>query len=306
VQKAIADSPTAPLSVAVPVTVAVVEGNEQLAPERPFQSQSQSQLAVPVGNRGGFVRPAQMADLCHSNNHRMPFQFKQFSVSQEKAAMKVGTDGVLLGSWATVDHRPNTILDIGAGTGLIALMLAQRSDASQIDGIEIDDDAYEECVGNFEESPWNDRLFCYHASLDDLMEDLEDETYDLIVSNPPFYSAGFSSGDEKRDTARQNASMPFGDLCEAASLLLSEDGVFCVVIPFSEEANFCSLAAGNDLFPFHITRVKGMPDTHVKRSLIAFRHGRQSVFEDELVIETERHVYTPDYVALTKEFFLNF
>lgn len=220
--------------------------------------------------------------------------------------MKVGTDGVLLGAWANVDHRPNTILDIGAGTGLISLMLAQRTDAVEIDGIEIDDEAYEECVGNFEESPWNDRLFCYHASLDDFMEDLEDETYDLIVSNPPFYSAGFSSGDEKRDFARQNVSMPFSDLCEAASLLLSEEGVFCVVIPFSEEVHFCGLAAEHDLFPFHITRVKGTPETAIKRSLMAFRHEPQDLFDDELVIETERHVYTPDYITLTRDFFLNF
>lgn len=218
--------------------------------------------------------------------------------------MKVGTDGVLLGAWAPVDHRPRTILDIGAGTGLIALMLAQRSAADQIDALEIDADAYEECVGNFENSPWNDRLFCYHTSLDDFMDELEDETYDLIVSNPPFYSAGFGSGDEKRDTARQNAALPFTDLCEAASLLLSEDGVFCVVIPYVEEQAFVATAVENDLYPFRITRVKGTPTTDIKRSLLAFRSTHSDVMMDELVIETARHEYTADYIALTQEFFL--
>ncbi|UMY66699.1 MULTISPECIES: tRNA1(Val) (adenine(37)-N6)-methyltransferase [unclassified Flavobacterium] len=234
----------------------------------------------------------------------MPFQFKQFTISQEKAAMKVGTDGVLLGTWTPVDHRPQTILDIGAGTGLIALMLAQRTTADQIDALEIDADAYEECVANFENSPWNGRLFCYHASLDDFMDELEDETYDLIVSNPPFYSSGFGSGDEKRDTARQNAALPFTDLCEAASLLLSEDGVFCVVIPYVEEQAFVATAVENDLYPFRITRVKGTPTTEIKRSLLAFRSTRPNVLIDELIIETARHEYTADYIALTQDFFL--
>src|SRR5690606_4114827 len=148
-----------------------------------------------------------------------------------KSAMKAGTDGVLLGAWAPVDHRPYSILDIGAGTGLIALMLAQRCDAPQIDGLEIDESSHEQATENFEQSPWNDRLFCYHASLDGFMDDLEDEEYDLIVSNPPFYSENVSSGDASRDRARQNASLPFQDLCERSeehtSELQSRENIVC-------------------------------------------------------------------------------
>ena len=218
--------------------------------------------------------------------------------------MKVGTDGVLLGAWAPVDHNPYSILDIGAGTGLIALMLAQRSHAEQVDAIEIDDEAYEQCVDNFEESPWGDRLFCYHAGLDEFMEEPEDE-YDLIVSNPPFYSEDYTSGNESRDKARFEASLPFEDLADAASILLSDAGVLAVIIPYKEEARFVAIARENELYPVKITRVKGTPTAETKRSLIAF--SRTETLDpafDELVIETARHIYTEPYIALTQDFYL--
>ncbi|MEO8774064.1 MAG: methyltransferase, partial [Gelidibacter sp.] len=120
------------------------------------------------------------------------FKFKQFVINQDRCAMKIGTDSVLLGAWTSLDSNPYSILDIGAGTGVLALMLAQRSGAELIDAIEIDDAAYEQCVDNFETSPWGDRLFCYHASLEEFVDELSadetgnDEKYDLIISNPPF------------------------------------------------------------------------------------------------------------------------
>ena len=231
------------------------------------------------------------------------FQFKQFTIQQDKCAMKVGTDGVLLGAWAPLEHNPYSIFDIGAGTGLIALMLAQRSHAEQIDAIEIDDDAYEQAVDNFENSPWGDRLFCYHAGLDEFMDEPEDE-YDLIVSNPPFYTDGYFSGDEQRDKARFTESMPFEDLLEASALLLSEEGVLAVIIPFKEEEHFITLAKQEELYPFKITRVKGTPTTEMKRSLIAFSRIEKETLINELVIETARHQYTDEYIELTKDFYL--
>ena len=231
------------------------------------------------------------------------FQFKQFTVKQDRCAMKVGTDGVLLGAWAPLGHTPYSILDIGAGTGLIALMLAQRSNAEQIDAIEIDDNAYEQAVENFEDSPWGDRLFCYHAGLDEFMEDPEEE-YDLIVSNPPFYTEDYTSGDEQRDKARFAESMPFEDLVEASSILLSDVGVLAVIIPYKEEQNFINLAKAEELYPFKITRVKGTPQTEIKRSLIAFSRDKKEITENDLVIETARHQYTEDYTVLTKDFYL--
>jgi len=232
------------------------------------------------------------------------FQFKQFAVNQDQCAMKIGTDGVLLGTWAPIDTRPNSILDIGTGTGIIALMLAQRCDAQQIDALEIDENAYEQAVDNFESSPWSDRLFCFHAGLDEFVEEPEDE-YDLIVSNPPFYVEDYRSDNAQRDLARFQEAMPFEDLVEAAALLLSENGVFAVIIPFKEEENFLELAKEYELFPIKITRVKGTHETQIVRSLLAFRRYELAVLTaDELVIEINRHEYTDDYIALTKDFYL--
>lgn len=231
------------------------------------------------------------------------FQFKQFAVQQDKCAMKIGTDSVLLGAWCTIDNHPYSILDIGAGTGVLSLMLAQRSNAEQIDALEIDDDAYEQCQENFENSPWTDRLFCFHAGLDEFMDEPEEE-YDLIISNPPFYSEDYKTNNEQRDLARFQDALPFEDLVEAADLFLSEKGVFAVIIPFNEEEKFVDLAKEVDLFPFKITRVKGTTTTEIKRSLLAFSRIKKEMVIDELVIEINRHEYTDDYIALTKDFYL--
>jgi tRNA1Val (adenine37-N6)-methyltransferase len=232
------------------------------------------------------------------------FSFKQFTVDQDRCAMKIGTDGVLLGAWTPLENNPYSILDIGTGTGILALMLAQRSTAEQIDALEIDENAYEQAVDNFEKSPWNDRLFCFHAGLDEFVEEPEDE-YDLIVSNPPFYTEDYYSNNEQRDLARFANAMPFEELIEAAAMFLSEKGVFAVIIPFKEEEKFVALASACELYPTKITRVKGTPTTEIKRSLLAFsRKKTDHYLVDELIIETARHQYTPEYIELTKDFYL--
>lgn len=232
-----------------------------------------------------------------------PFKFKQFTIEQDKCAMKIGTDGVLLGAWASTNQHPFSILDIGAGTGVVSLMLAQRCHAELIDAIEIDDDAYEQCTENFENSPWNDRLFCYHASLEAFVEEI-DETYDLIVSNPPFYSDDYKSDNNQRDLARFEDALPFDHLLDSVSKLLSKSGIFSMIIPFKEEADFIKLAANSKLFANRVTRVKGNPSSKVKRSLLEFSFTKNDVVYDELIIENERHKYTEDYINLTKEFYL--
>lgn len=232
------------------------------------------------------------------------FNFKQFSVQQDKCAMKIGTDSVLLGAWCPIDNNPFSVLDIGAGTGILSLMLAQRSNSEQIDSLEIDEDAYEQCVENFENSPWSDRLFCYHAGLDEFIDEPEHE-YDIIISNPPFYSEDYKTDNSQRDLARFQDALPFEDLVEAAALLLSENGIFAVIIPFKEEERFIDLCAEVELFPVKVTRVKGAHTTPIVRSLLAFKRYELSVLEaDELVIEINRHEYTDDYINLTKEFYL--
>ncbi|NMH25462.1 tRNA1(Val) (adenine(37)-N6)-methyltransferase [Flavobacterium solisilvae] len=232
------------------------------------------------------------------------FNFKQFSVQQDKCAMKIGTDSVLLGAWCPIDNNPFSILDIGAGTGVLSLMLAQRSHAEQIDALEIDEDAYEQCVENFEASPWSDRLFCFHAGLDEFIEEPEDE-YDIIISNPPFYSEDYKTDNSQRDLARFQDAMPFEELVEAADLLLSENGIFAIIIPYKEEERFIDLCTEVELFPVKVTRVKGSHTTPIVRSLLAFKRFELSTLTaDELVIEINRHEYTDDYINLTKDFYL--
>lgn len=233
----------------------------------------------------------------------MSFVFKQFTVLQDNCAMKIGTDSVLLGAWCPIDNNPKTILDIGAGTGILSLMLAQRTFADQIDAIEIEENAYEQCTNNFENSTWSDRLFCFHAGLDEFVAEPEDE-YDLIISNPPFYTENFKSENKNRDLARFEDALPFEELVEAAALLLSENGIFSVIIPFKEVENFINLCESFDLFLIKITHVKGTSKSQFKRSLLAFSRIDSNFTQDELVLEISRHTYTKEYIELTKDFYL--
>ena len=231
------------------------------------------------------------------------FKFKQFTVNQNNCAMKVGTDSVLLGAWTSVNHHPFSVLDIGAGTGLLSLMLAQRTEASVIEAIEIDENAYEQCVENFENSPWKDRLFCYHASLLEFVEEVDDK-FDTIICNPPFYQEDFKTNNESRNLARFQDAMPFEHLVYATTQLLSEKGIFSVIIPETEEENFVELAIVSGLFLNRKTTVKGQPHSRPKRVLLEFSLQQKELISDELIIELYRHHYTQDYINLTKDFYL--
>lgn len=235
-----------------------------------------------------------------------PFQFKEFMIHQEKTSMKVGTDAVILGAWVSLDNLPDKILDIGSGTGIISLMLAQRSDAETIDAVEIDENAYEQSVENFEQSDWADRLYCYHCSFEEFVDEIssEEETYDLIVSNPPFYTEDSESPNESRTKARFTSSLSFEDLLKGVTKILSQNGFFSVIIPFKEEVNFTQIANKNGMFLHEVCRVQGNPSSEIKRSLLTFSFQKRDVTESNLIIETERHQYTNDYINLTKDFYL--
>jgi tRNA1Val (adenine37-N6)-methyltransferase len=220
--------------------------------------------------------------------------------------MKIGTDGVLLGAWCTFDTYPDSILDIGAGTGVIALMLAQRSDAMTIDAVEVDADGYEQTVENFEKSDWGDRLYCYNATFQEFADEIadEEERYDLIVSNPPFYTDDFESENASRNKARFTSSLSFEELIFGISKILSENGIFSTIIPFKEEINFIKMAKEHHLFLNKVCRVQGNTESEVKRSLLSFSFQETEIQETLLIIEIARHQYTEDYIKLTKDFYL--
>lgn len=243
------------------------------------------------------------------------FAFKQFTVAQDRCAQKIGTDGVLLGAWATPRIVvPETILDIGTGTGIIALMLAQRFPAAQIDAVELSAQAHSQATENFENSPWADRLFCYHAAFQEYYEEIEDR-YDLIVSNPPFFDSNNlqekNTLSDERQQARFDDALPFEELLYGVYQLLETTGTFCCVIPAARETRFLEIAAHYKLYPSHITQLKGTASSAVKRSMLQlhfiFHQDRPAITPttDLLIIEQKRHQYTNEYQELVKDFYLN-
>lgn len=233
-----------------------------------------------------------------------PFKFKQFKIHHEQTPHKVGTDGVLLGAWVNLNHQPQDILDVGSGCGLIALMMAQRSFAENIDAIEINSKAFEECVNNFEASAWNDRLFCYHGDVKKLAHEA-DLKYDLIVSNPPFFDQFHDTDLNGRHQARRQNSLSYEDLIKSIGLLLNQNGQFALVLPFDKHQEFIEQAQAEGLFLNRLTQVKGQKHLSAKRSLMQFSFKRQIILKNELVLENNRHRYTDEYMSLVKNFYLD-
>lgn len=220
--------------------------------------------------------------------------------------MKVGTDGELLGAWCSLENYPKTILDIGTGTGIISLMLAQRSSAISIDGVEIDKSAFEQTVDNFENSDWSDRLYCYNTSFQKFADESNNEgiKYDLIVSNPPFYKEDYITKNISRNKARFSQFLSFKELIHGVSKILSKSGFFSTIIPFKEESAFIGLAQQNSLFLNKLCRVKGNKNSEIKRCLLTFSFNKKETKETNLIIENSRHKYTKEYVELTNSFYL--
>lgn len=232
------------------------------------------------------------------------FKFKQFEIAQDQCAMKVGTDGVLLGSWVRSKNEVFSLLDIGAGTGVISLMMAQRFSEAHIEAIEIDSEAFEQAVSNFENSPWGDRLFCFHASFQEYFQEVE-EQYDIIISNPPYHLATQKTADTSKNLARFEDALPFEHLLYGVKQLLATEGTFAVVIPYEQEERFLDIALEMQLYPTRITHVKGHKTASIKRSLLQLQHKPIDAIDlSELVIEIERHKYTNDYTDLVKDFYL--
>jgi len=231
------------------------------------------------------------------------FRFKQFTVRQEKAAMKVGTDGVLLGVWAEVSTA-ETILDIGTGTGLVAIMLAQRSKA-RIDAVEIDPDSSTQAKENVDRCPWRDRINLYNKSFQEYSQE-HNGYYDLIVSNPPYFINSLKSQEAARNSARHDEDLPQDDLIEGVVKLLASEGRFSAIFPYVEGNIFVAKAAAKGLYCTKRVNVVGKQGTGVKRLLLEFSKQKLPFEESELTIRDKNDGFTSEYRLLTKDFYLAF
>ena len=245
------------------------------------------------------------------------FKFKQFTVWHDRCAMKVGTDGVLLGAWCPVGELRSLgvqefrsfkgfkVLDVGTGSGLIALMLAQRIPEAQISAIDIDAGAVEQAKYNFSVSPWADRLDCQQTAL----QEVEGEgIYDLIVSNPPYFQDSLKNPDSQRAMARHTDTLSYEELLKHSARLLTQEGIIALVLPIEAEQQIIALAQSLVLYPTHITHVYPKPGKAAKRLLIAFSPSplasRLSPIAYSLTLESETAPRSEAYKELTKEFYL--
>lgn len=234
------------------------------------------------------------------------FSFKQFRVFHDKCAMKVGTDGVLLGAWTSIDGTKN-VLDIGTGTGLLSLMLSQRNREINVDAIEVDDDASVQAKENVILSPYNSQIKVYNTSFQDFVLKTKSK-YDLIVSNPPFFINSLLSDDKRRTKARHSESLTLYDILHLSKSIISDNGVLSFIYPFESLQEILQISAYEGWYVNRRTDVYSINSHSLpKRVLFEFTMypPKAEVIHDSLLIELARHVYSDEYVALTKEFYIN-
>ena len=232
------------------------------------------------------------------------FTFKQFTVFQENAAFKVTTDSVLLGAWAGIEEAAS-LLDIGTGTGVLALMAAQRTSA-RIVAIEPDRDSYMQAVANITASPWHDRITLLNTTLSGYLAG-SDIRFDAIITNPPYFAGSLLNPDAGKARTRHTVTMTHEDLIEATMSLLDHEGMLHIVLPVSEAAGFVSMASSNGLYPARTMSVRPTPGMSPSRVLMSLGRHNESCEETEMVIEIGgRHIYSDEYVSLTKDFYLKF
>ena len=230
------------------------------------------------------------------------FQFKQFTVHQQHCAMKVGTDGTLLGAWALASESPCRILDIGTGTGLIALMMAQRYPQAKVTAIDIDDGAVRQAKENVSASPFADRINVIKA---DVLTFEEEEKYDSIVCNPPFFEDSLTCPDPQRTEARHTVSLGYRQLMEAAFRLLKDDGHFSLIIPSDCRERLESEAHLRGFFLSRVCSIQTTPKKAPKRYMIEL--SKQPVNEVDTtngILESSPQVRSDWYRELTKEFYI--
>ncbi len=227
------------------------------------------------------------------------FEFKQFSVRQSSSEMKVGTDSVLLGAWADTVCAQR-ILDVGAGTGILSLMSAQRNPTAHIDAIELDNSAAKEAEYNFRNSPWNDRL---SISNSDFLNFDTDRKFDYIISNPPYFDGGIKAPDSRRAMARHNDSLPFEKFFKKASSCLAQKGIIGIIAPVEVKEMIEFHAGENNLWIRRRVGVRTTGKKPIKRFLWEFANYMVEIDEGVITLQNadER---TPEFVGLTKDFYI--
>lgn len=231
------------------------------------------------------------------------FHFKQFSIHHDLCAMKVGTDSVLLGAWANCE-KACTILDVGTGSGILALMAAQRNPSAQITAIEIDPSAVEQARINISQSPWANRIEIQQA---DVRNWQSDAMFDCILCNPPFYSNGLLSPTAQRNQARQTACLSFADLIQACAPRLTENGTFHVIIPAESCDEFSQLCWENNLHALRKVWVHTKENKPSKRVLLSFSRAQCSYpMGEKLILKDCNNEATEEYQKLTGDFYLKF
>ena len=229
------------------------------------------------------------------------FRFKQFSILQAESAMKVGTDAMLLGATSET-LNPSTILDVGTGTGVVALMLAQRNPNAVIHAVEVDPQSAEECRKNFEISPWTERLTVH---MNDFLSFQSDIKFDLIVSNPPYYQTRLENQDDRKSRARHESALPVDKMMERVGALLSDGGEFRVIIPTETLGNWLENAGEAGLFCNDQIDVYGKKNATPKRCILSFRRKSELKTTQNIVIRDINGSYTDQYINLTKDFHFN-
>ncbi|MEO9870862.1 tRNA1(Val) (adenine(37)-N6)-methyltransferase [Ekhidna sp.] len=235
------------------------------------------------------------------------FQFKQFLIQQANSGMKVTTDGCLFGAWVAseinANAEPKKILDIGAGTGLLSLMLAQATQQSQIEAVEINTSAFEEALSNFSDSKWSERLKIYQSPIQDFSVD---STYDLILSNPPFFTDSQKGTIDDKNQALHSSDLPMQALLKAVLALLSKDGTFYVLFPEREMDRFIELANKSQLCLTESLEVRNQSGSKVFRKMAAFSFREKEFNQREIIIRKSDGRYTDEFWSLLEEFYLEY
>lgn len=229
-----------------------------------------------------------------------PFRFKQFSISHDKCAHKVGTDGVLLGAWAQA-NKPQSILDIGTGSGLIAIMLAQKFSQSKVVGIELDEPSFLQAEANAANSPFSERVQIIN---DDFLKHTFEHKFDLIVSNPPFYRGNTSTGKKERDRARHEEHLPQKDFIQKVTSVLSPEGKLIVILPDEEGEQFEKESNKQGLFLNRLAKVSGSPSAPIKRWLMELSCLPMAKIEESLTVRDNEGQRSEAYKEITKDFYL--